>query len=357
MVDRKEPQPPASAIRLFYEDSHIQRNWCDVVQTFNDMPPEDRRDWEEKSAADRRRFEQDKREYNYNLDLEEDITTDNEGIGECECGTGLFEIREETLRRRCEQIWGRYRRNHHKFNASYEAPRQAVGPGCFHRFMDLPEELRSQIYTYLLYSAWGTGGLRQWQLEFESNDRVPEFRFTDNLPLDTRILVTNHEVYRAALNTLYSTNCFTVDVSRASTIPLFIQGATNLSPPRPTSRIRRWHIRLVFTDIIFTNTIVPQLVAVRDVMKQCVRLDEVRFTWITVPDYWERELHGLVREYDAMLQIFREVQGVGEVIFTEANSQEGHEEEHRWVNGYSTLHQASKDVKEAVKASMESPIG
>ncbi|KAI4093480.1 MAG: hypothetical protein LQ344_002893 [Seirophora lacunosa] len=344
-----EPRPPITTLRLFH-NHRPGHDWPASRRAFDALPVEDQEYWEEKAALDRKRYEQQKREYNATLDLDEDILTDQEAIDECECGNGVNDIRLATQKQRCEQQWARYRQDHATFKQGYKAPAQATGSGQFCRFMDLPKEIQGQIYGRLFETSPRTRELRQWQLEFEATDCGAELRFTHTQPLDTRILAVSRGVYYAALGTLYSTNYFVVDVSRASTLPLFVRDPTHLSAPRPTSRIKRWHIRLIYTDRADTQTTKRQLIAVRDTMKQCTRLDEVRFTWITVPAYWA-ELSILTKEYETMLSLFNEVRGVRKVIFTEPSESL---ENKGWLDGWDDIHLANKEARESVKASMES---
>ncbi|KAI4178877.1 MAG: hypothetical protein L6R41_008169, partial [Letrouitia leprolyta] len=281
LVYREEPAPPASAIRLYYALGTKHESWVDALAAFDHLPAEDRAHWNKQAAADRKRFQQEKRAYNDNLRLDEEILTDKEAEDECECGNGFDDIRVALQRRRCEQRWSRYRRDHPRFNATVKATDQAVGPGTFHRFLDLPVEIRDQIYAHLFDGAGNGGGLRQWQLEYETTGPDPELRFTHLHPLDTRILATCHQIYAESLDALYSNTCFVVDIARSSIPPLFIQHPTGIVAPRPTAKIRRWHVQLTLTNLRHLDMIRPQVVALRDVMKQCDRLDEVRFTWLT----------------------------------------------------------------------------
>ncbi|KAL8646777.1 MAG: hypothetical protein Q9210_005937 [Variospora velana] len=344
----RNPRQPISALVLFHRDSPGRR-WPVSRLAFNDLPVEDQEHWEAKAAIDRERFEQQKRAYNATLQLEEDILTDQEAIDDCDCGNGENDIRAATQGQRCEQQWVRYRQDHRKFNERYKAPEQAVGPGQFHRFMHLPIEIQDQIYTHIFRSSQDTSELRQWQLEFEAKRCSPELRFTHTQPLDTRLLAVSREVYSAAVITLYSTNRFVVDVSRASVLPLFIRDPTGVSSPRPTSRIKRWHVRLMYIDRVDTKVIQRQLVAVRNAMKQCTSLDEVRFTWITVPSYWN-ELPRLMKLYEAMLNLFQDIRGVKKVIFTEPTESI---EKGRWLDEWGDINLISEEARNAVKASME----
>lgn len=102
MIDRKEPKLPASALQLFFEDREQPRDWHDSLQMFDDLPVESRNLWQEKAAMDRKRFEQEKRDYNNTIQLDEDIHIDNEAIADCECGNGVEDILNSTRRKRCD---------------------------------------------------------------------------------------------------------------------------------------------------------------------------------------------------------------------------------------------------------------
>lgn len=155
----------------------------------------------------------------------------------------------------------------------------------FHRFQDLPPEIRVQVYSHVFDAPRSTKTLRQWQLEYESANIEAALRFTHLQPLDTRILAVSRKIYAEALEVLYSSRCFTINITRASVPPLFVREATGSVPPRPTSKIRRWHIQLTFTDISHKELVIPQVKLIHDVMKDCISLEEVRFSWISVPDY------------------------------------------------------------------------
>ncbi len=352
---RKEPEAPTSAMRMYYDAAEPRHtNWQLALQAFEKLPAQERRAWDAKADADRARFEREKMEYNDNLALDDELLTDNDEEGRMECGNAVNEIRQALQRRRCEQQWARYRRDHWAFSTH---SRSDVGPAALHRFRDLPTEIRIQIYTQLFDARGSPEALRQWQLEYESADTDPNLRFTHLQPLDTRILAASRQIHAEALDALYSTRCFTVDVARASAPPLFIRKPTGVVAPRPTSKIKRWHIRLTFTDVLHKEFILPQLHLVHDAMKDCIALDEVRFSWISVPDYWS-EVLGLRREYDDMLSLFKDIQGVKKVVFTEGF--DGYPSDVKKYSpallcGWDNMHLASEHVRREVKTSMESP--
>ncbi|CAF9929997.1 MAG: hypothetical protein HETSPECPRED_007510 [Heterodermia speciosa] len=339
-VELKSPAPP---IRWFYNYERQKAHGKGYSA----------REYEEKAAAVRERYEQMKRKYNDILGLEEDIVTDQEALDECECGNGANDIQVETERLRCEQNWARYRRDHPKFNQRHQASEHGVDSRCFNRFKDLPMEIKHQIYRHVLCGSQTGHEIRQWQLHYESRLNPFELRFTDLQPLDTRILAASREIYHSALHELYSGNTFIVDISKENATPLFVRDATGVLSPRPTSRIRRWHIRLSYADIADEDLIIPQMVAVRDAMKQCVYLEEIRFTWTCSSNGCPKKLF---QSYDSMLRKFADVRGVGKVIFTEELSKKELGRIDKWLDGWGSVPQlASQDVREAVKASMESP--
>ncbi|KAL8696055.1 MAG: hypothetical protein Q9224_002995, partial [Gallowayella concinna] len=312
---RKEPEGPMSATRLFYKQGPSPDSWQDACTFFMNLPIEDRKHWERRASADRSRYECEKKEYNEQLNLDDEILTDKEEEDGMECGNGVAEIRQALQRRRCEQEWSRYRQDHPRFNRPlYTSSHKTSAPDTFHPFLSLPTEIRDQIYTHYFSPSRSSSNneIRQWHLLYESATHEPELRFTHLHPLDTRLLATTRQIYTEALEILYSSKTFIVDIARASVPPLFIADAHDdeNAPPRPTAKIRKWHIRLTFTDLTHKNSILPQLKLVHDALASCARIDEVRFTWITVPDYWT-ELPHLREEYDKMLESFGDLRGVG----------------------------------------------
>lgn len=352
LVYRKQPIPPSSAVRLFFDQTPRNTSWSNAFTSFSALPLEDRLYWNNRYMDDRKRYEKEKREYNEALRLEEEILTDREAENECECRNGYADIRKELERRRCEQTWARYRRDHPKFKQALQAPDDDLGPGTFCRFADLPTEIRDQIYYYVFKGSNNATELRQWQLEFEAYGTEPEHCFTHLQPLDTRILAVSHRIYSEALEVLYCSNTFVVDVSKNDVLPLFVQDATGSQAPRPTSKIKRWHIILTFTNI--AQDFAKAFQDLRDVMELCIRLDEVRFTWISIPRYWA-ELPALTTAYGKLLEPFKQLRGVGRVIFTEKHSKPEAEKHIQFLSEWEHVHLPSEDVRQAVKARMESP--
>ncbi|KAL8669612.1 MAG: hypothetical protein Q9168_005808, partial [Polycauliona sp. 1 TL-2023] len=254
LIYRKEPSAPKSSIRIYYDTQRGEPsapcNWQEAQRTFWELPDEKRRVWERKAEDEQRRFETEKREYNGQLELEEEILTDEEKEGDMECGNGVAQIRSDLQRRRCEQRWARYRRDYHHPQLG-QSPTPVPPYTTFPHFLELPPEIRLQIYTHLFSPSTTSTDLRHWQLPYETTfDNTPELHFTYLHPLDTRILAASPLIHTEALHALYSTRTFVVDISRASTPPLFLSQSTGSLPPRPTQKIRRWHIRITFTDLI-----------------------------------------------------------------------------------------------------------
>ena len=222
-------------------------------------------------------------DYNEDLDLETEIMTDQEGKDACGCGSGSECMTLELQRRRCKQTWHRYRKDHYKFNDMVKSPRKARGPDTLSKFTCLPPEIRDKIYRYVFQAASWAADLRQWKPAYECPDVDPEHHdeYIYLKPLDTRKLAVNRQIYAEALDIPYSSNDFVVDVSEGDTIAQFVHDATGLAAPRPTSKIRRWHILVTLMHV--KQELGKAMHTIASAMKQCLRLDEVRFTWITVP--------------------------------------------------------------------------
>ncbi|KAL8925625.1 MAG: hypothetical protein Q9172_002129 [Xanthocarpia lactea] len=348
---RKQPERPASAMRLYHNARGDRNDFQAAFNAFKALPSEERRCWETKATADRARFEREKMEYNDTIPLDDESLSEDE----MNWSNDVADMVQALRRRRGQQQWARYRRDHKNFNrhSLEKAQDQDSPPAKFHRFGDLPPEIRAQIYAHLFRQRRSTGDLRHWQLEFESAGTDADLGFTHFEPLDTRILAVSRQVYTEALEVLYSSRCFIVDIALASVPPLFVQKASGNLPPRPTSKIRRWHIRVNFTNILHRDYILPQLQLVHDVMKECSCLDTVRFSWLSVPEYW-REVSALRGEMDGMLSIFKDLRGVHEVLFTELSDADKARRKIMMLGGWNNMYLPSEDVRRDIKASMES---
>ncbi|KAI4205513.1 MAG: hypothetical protein LQ350_000292 [Teloschistes chrysophthalmus] len=290
---RKEPTAPLSAPRAFFNGKQSNIGWGEAVELFYALSAEDRQQWEEKAALDLQRFEKEKMEYNRVLQLDDDIREED-------CRDKVFEY----SRRRGEQRWARYRRDHPKFNPSVEAVGTSVGPCSSSRFLDLPRELRDRIYRHYFDEPRTRREFRQWQLVYEAYKVEPEMDFSETEPFDTRILAVNHQVYAEALDVLYShrTRCFVVDITKASVLPLFVRHATGTQAPRPTLKIRRWHVYINLTNRNQVTRMKSQLQQLCDVMEQSKKIEEITFTRETAHWHWEENKTGdLKKAYWEML--------------------------------------------------------
>ncbi|KAL8661434.1 MAG: hypothetical protein Q9202_005616 [Teloschistes flavicans] len=354
MIYRKEPIAPLSALRACFEAKrHGDLGWRETVELFYHLSAEDRQHWEDRAALDHQRYENEKMEYNTALQLDDEILTDAEAEKDCECGNGLMDLRSELQRRRCEQTWARYRRDHTSFNHSIQPPAGSLGQEKFFHLFDLPQEIRDRIYRHYFGSPGTCRELRQWQLEYEGYGVEPEINFTDLKPLDTRILAVNHQVYAEALDILYSCRMhhFLVDISKASVLPLFIRLATGTEVPRPTSRIKQWHLCITFTNLSQVTRMKSQIQQLREVMGQCSKIERVKFTWTTVPNHWN-EIPSLEEAYGEMLEIFKTLRGVGRVEFADHldSKRHGHH-----LRGWDNIRLADWRVNNAVRDAMTSP--
>ena len=244
-------------------------------------------------------YDKEKIEYNQSLDLDEEIETDFEEEGDFPMdhkrGLAIAKVNDCLEERRCEQAWQRYRTDHHTFAQS---PRDGTSPRTFHRFLDLPLELRNLVYTFALPQAHHE--VRQWQFIYEIGaiDGFAGLR-----PLDTRLLAVNRQLCFEGLRTLYSSNTFVVDIDGCpDSMPLFIRKSLGSLDSSPTIYIRRWHLIIVFTHPAQKCRVLSQLQKVHDVMRQFKVLESVRFSWITISKTHDG-YQQLQREYESMLSI------------------------------------------------------
>ena len=315
---------------------------------------EERAYWEAAAAAEKACFEREKREHNDMIPLDEELKTDFKLMMGCECGNPICIDEREIQRRRCEQLWSRYRHDHRGFNEVVKPSENLTGPRQFHPFPRLPREIQDEIYTYIFDGYGEQKVLRQWQLLYEStwNCHLGFCQLTHLQPLDTRILAVNRQTYQNGLEILYSCKTFVVDVYFTSTLPLFIGQATRGEAPRPSFRIKRWKINISFKSKDEADFIVPQLENIRDVMKDCVRLKEVHFTGISpISVESTQNASNLVGEYNRLLEIFTTLRGVDKVIFTKPSDAWKHRS---FVPKGGNIIRGDKAFLQSVKARMES---
>ena len=305
---------------------------------------------ENELTADLIRYNKEKLEYNQALDLDEEIETDFEEQGDFRIGEkrgeAIAPINDCLDERRCEQAWQRYRTNHPAWNRA-NAPKDGLGPGSFHRFLELPFELRALVYEYALPNA---RQIRQWQLFYETgaSDGLVDMR-----PLDTRFLAVNRQLHHEALRAMYLSNTFVVDIDGSNDVPLFIEKTTGTLAPRPTAYIKRWHLIIIFTDPRKEPSITHQLRKVHDIMRQCYSLDSVRFTCVATFPFADGSPLPLPH-IESMLRMFEDVRPVKEVVFT--NNIQG--QVGRFNRRFRTddkrfeICRASKNVRRTIEASM-----
>ncbi|KAL8961801.1 MAG: hypothetical protein Q9183_005256 [Haloplaca sp. 2 TL-2023] len=355
---RKEPSPPLSAEQLYQRRRHWLSSYArSLDESFRSLPTPEREYWDRRSKWHQKRYEREKEEYHEVLGLDAEILTDREAEDECETGNESEYLRLEVYRRRCQQTWQRYRKDHYKFDDLVKSPKEARGPDTMSRFTCLPPEIRNNVYQYVFQPTNCATYLRQWKPDCECQEGEEANLYTNSQPLDTRILAVSRQIHAEALDTLYSSRDFVVDVSGWDTLPRFVYDATGLVAPRPTSKIRRWHILVTFTNIKQEFGKAMHIIA--SVMKQCIRLEEVRFTWVTGssycgPSYWA-EMEALTEAYGRLLAIFHSVRNVGQVIFSERLLDADARRLTKSFAVFDNVHMAKEDVRMALKASMESP--
>lgn len=139
-------------------------------------------------------------------------------------------------RRVALQRWQRYR-------SDYTAACGGNMPEKPFRIMDLPFELRREIFSLVLRQSYPV-------LHFPSDGSADVLQG----PVDVRLFAVSRQVYVEAVKVFYEENAFSISTDPSiylKAMPLFMRQSTGSEAPRPTDSIRRVHI--IF-PIIGTNT-------------------------------------------------------------------------------------------------------
>ena len=152
-------------------------------------------------------------------------------------------------RRVALQRWKRYRYDHPRACGGSKSP----VPKRPFRIMDLPFELRREIFSFVLRRSH-----RILQYPPDGSADVLDG------PVDVRLFVVSRQVFAEALKVFYEVNIFTISTDPSyyrKAMPLFIRQSTGSEAPRPTNLIKRIHVHFRFIRGFSTNT------------------DEFRFLW------------------------------------------------------------------------------
>ncbi|KAK3166789.1 hypothetical protein OEA41_009914 [Lepraria neglecta] len=172
------------------------------------------------------------------------------------------------------QRWNRYRHDHHKACGRSKLP----VPKRPFRFLDLPLELRQEVYKLVLSQ-------KRQIFQYPPDGSAS----TVNGPVDVRIFAVSKAVYEETIAIFYQVNTFAIDIDN---LPLFIHKSTRDIPQRPTELLRKVHIGLLFkrkksgfawygpSKAIFENIQgkEPNWTRLRLLLESCRRLVSVEIT-------------------------------------------------------------------------------
>lgn len=142
-----------------------------------------------------------------------------------------WEASKERFRRRGAQLWNRYRKDHPEACGGPVVP----VPDQPFRFLDLPLELRANVYRLLLYRPIS---LVQMETNSTASHYDPE---TDQGPIDVRVFAVSKQVYEEATTTFFTHNL--IQINLGDNLPPMFRDSAQTSSSL-VSRVRRVDIRL-----------------------------------------------------------------------------------------------------------------
>lgn len=203
------------------------------------------------------------------------------------------------------QRWKRYRFDHPRACGG----RQTPVPETPFRIMDLPFELRREIFSLVLTRSYPV-------LQFPSDgsaDARPG-------PIDVRLFAVSRQVFAEAVKVFYGVNTFgiTPDSSRYfQELPLFVQQSTGNEAPRPTDLIKRVHVRPLTLQAIGTDEYRFIWKKFCEFLRTCTNLRKVRITAVWHQN-WPEAVHGAVnRAIDRLVEMLMTIRSTKEAVFSD----------------------------------------
>lgn len=208
------------------------------------------------------------------------------------------------------QCWARFRNDHVRAcgGSMVPVPQQPF------RFMDLPAEIRLQVFKELLTQD-------KEIVQMPVNKPTKDYH---RLPVDTRVFAVNSRVKEEAEQVFYRTNTFCVNAN--DLLPLFILRLAGPEAASAKAAFRSIHVRAVYEGIPWGRPGSAEASRARDdlqqrlnmisrALKQCTYLTWIRMT----PMYRGGRFNGRgpSRDFNMFIGCFAEIRGVETVVFTD----------------------------------------
>ncbi|KAL8752686.1 MAG: hypothetical protein Q9184_005659 [Pyrenodesmia sp. 2 TL-2023] len=207
-----------------------------------------------------------------------------------------WEASKESYRRRGAQMWNRYRKDHPEACGGPVVP----VPNQPFRFMDLPLELRANVYRLLLYRPVS---LVQMEANGTASHYNPE---TDEGPVDVRVFAVSKQVYEEAIGVFFTHNL--IQVNLGDTLPpMFRDGHQASMIPL----VKRVEIRLPLYRAPEAGRLSWLVQRLCQTLKTRTQLTELRVVPFSPASWYRPVLH---QAMDGILENFTALQGVPRVL-------------------------------------------
>ncbi|KAL8919640.1 MAG: hypothetical protein Q9208_006672 [Pyrenodesmia sp. 3 TL-2023] len=199
---------------------------------------------------------------------------------------------DERYRRRGAQLWNRYRKDHPK---ACGGPVVSVPDKPF-RFLDLPLELRANVYCILLYRPVS---LVQMEPNGTASHHDAE---TDEGPVDVRVFAVSKQVYEEATRAFFTHNLIQVNVD--DTLPPMFRHSSQASL---IPQVKRVEIRLPLYRAPEAGRLSWLVQRLCQTLKTRTQLTEVRVVPFSPGSWYNPRSH---QAMDGILENFTALRGV-----------------------------------------------
>ena len=230
-------------------------------------------------------------------------------------GNPMEEV-EFSTRRSSLQCWNRYRFDHLRACGGALTP----VPETPFRIMDLPFEVRREIFVYVLYRPKPVCQLRP--------DGSADLQ---GGPIDVRVFAVSRMVFAEAVKVFYEENTFTLkpnDRRYGDHTPLFVSHSTGDQAPRPTNSIKRMHVDLeveverppFLAQIDGNQESWEQL---SGFLRSCKSLRKVEIAVWCNKVYHDALGGDIDQKIDGLFDVFRNIRSADEAMFSDATTIDG----------------------------------